>query len=85
MESSIPIESSTQQIPQQSSDVPKPKEVRLCDVPVVDQQGAFNLLINFVTLAQKRGAFTIEESAKLWECIRFFTGAAPSPPPAEQS
>lgn len=80
MESSLPVESNMNQTPEQSSDLPKPKEVRLCDVPVADQQGAFNLLINFVTLAQKRGAFTIEESSKLWECIKFFTGPTSSPP-----
>jgi hypothetical protein len=33
---------------------------------------ALNVIISFVSLAQKRGAFTLEESAKIWECIKKF-------------
>lgn len=50
----------------------KPAEVKLVDIPVRDENTSFNLMINFLVLAQKRGAFTIEESAKIWECIKVF-------------
>ena len=48
------------------------RETRLVDVVVADQNTALNLMVNFLTLAHKRGAFGIDESAKIWECIRTF-------------
>ena len=50
------------------------KQVRLVDVPVNTQQDALQLIVTFLNLAQKRGAFTLDESAKLWECIKTFQG-----------
>ena len=51
---------------------PVKKEVRLVDVPVVDEISALNLLVSFLNLAQRRGVFTIDESAKIWECVKKF-------------
>ena len=48
------------------------KQVRLVDVPLNSQQEALQLLVTFLHLAQKRGTFTLDESAKLWECIKMF-------------
>jgi hypothetical protein len=48
------------------------KNVRIVDVPVTIQQEALQLIVTFLNLAQKRGAFTLDESAKLWECIKTF-------------
>jgi hypothetical protein len=48
------------------------KQVRLVDVPLNTQQDALQLLVTFLHLAQKRGSFTLDESAKLWECIKMF-------------
>jgi len=45
---------------------------KLVDVAVPDDNAAFNLIVSFVSLAQKRGAFNIQESSKLWECISRF-------------
>jgi hypothetical protein len=53
--------------------VQKPKELRLADVEVKSQPIALNLMVSFLNLAQKRGAFTIDESAKIWECIQMFS------------
>ena len=50
----------------------KPKTL-LVDVKVSDQNSALNLMIAFLSVAQKRGAFNMQESAKLWECIKKFT------------
>ena len=47
---------------------------KLVEVPVTDQNAALNLMVSFLNLAQKRGTFTIDESAKIWECIKLFTG-----------
>ena len=52
--------------------VPEKKQVRLVDVPINTQNDALQLLVTFIHLAQKRGAFTLDESAKLWECIKMF-------------
>lgn len=48
------------------------KEVRLVDVPIADENTALNVMVSFLTLAHKRGVFGIDESAKIWECIRMF-------------
>jgi len=53
--------------------VPVPqKEVKLVDVQVTDENIALNVMVSFLSLAHKRGAFGIDESAKIWECIRMF-------------
>ena len=51
---------------------PNPKEVKLIDVVIVDENTSLNVMISFLSLAQKRGAFGIDESAKIWECIKIF-------------
>lgn len=48
------------------------KEVRIVDVPVTDEMSALNLFVSFLNLAQRRGIFSIEESAKIWECVKKF-------------
>ena len=47
-------------------------EVKLVDVKVVDENVALNLLVSFLNLAQRRGVFTMDESAKIWECVKKF-------------
>ena len=56
-------------------------EVRLVDVPVSDQNVALNLMVSFLSMAQKRGAFGIDEAAKIWECIKMFE--IPTAPPSD--
>ena len=47
-------------------------EIRLVDVQINDENTALNVMVNFLSIAQKRGSFTIDESAKIWECIKIF-------------
>lgn len=47
-------------------------EIRLVDIQVTNENTALNLLVNFIHLAQRRGAFNIDESAKIYECIKMF-------------
>jgi hypothetical protein len=47
-------------------------KTRLVDVSVTNQNEALQLIATFLNLAQKRGAFSLDESAKLWECIKMF-------------
>jgi hypothetical protein len=47
-------------------------QVKLVDIEVKDENTALNLLVSFVNLAQRRGAFSIDEAAKIWECVKKF-------------
>lgn len=49
-----------------------PVQVKLVDVQVTDENVALNLLVSFISVAHKRGIFTLDESAKIWECISKF-------------
>lgn len=53
-------------------DPPSANEIRLIDVPVTDENIALNVLVSFLNIAQKRGTFSIAESAKIFECIQKF-------------
>ena len=48
------------------------KEVLLSELEINDPNTALNVLISLVNLANKRGAFDVKESAKIWECIEQF-------------
>lgn len=50
----------------------KKPEVKLVDIPVTDENVALNLLVGFLSLAQRRGVFGLDESAKIWECVQKF-------------
>ena len=60
---------STTEIPTASGEK---KQTRLVDIPVTNQNEALQLIVTFLNLAQKRGSFTLDESAKLWECVKHF-------------
>lgn len=51
-------------------------ELRLVDIEIKDENTALNVMVNFLGLAQKRGVFSIDESAKIWECIKMFQKSA---------
>ncbi len=48
------------------------EEIKLVDIEIKDENTALNLIVSFLALAQKRGSFTFDESAKIWECIKMF-------------
>jgi len=48
------------------------KQTRLVDIPIQNQNDALQLIATFLNLAQKRGSFTLDESAKIWECLKYF-------------
>jgi len=45
---------------------------KLVDVEIKDEVTALNVIVSFVNLAQRRGIYSIDESAKIWECIKMF-------------
>lgn len=54
---------------------PQNKEMKLIDIPIRDENTALNVMVSFLSLAQKRGSFSFDESAKIWECIKMFQKA----------
>lgn len=53
-------------------DESKPPPVDLLNIEVTDDNVALNLIVSFLNLAQSRGAYTFEESSKIWDCIQRF-------------
>ena len=49
-----------------------PPTVNLTKVKVDSENIAFNLIVSFVGLAQRRGAYALDEAAKIFECIEKF-------------
>jgi len=45
---------------------------KLIDMPITDENAALNILVGFIDVAQKRAVFNLEESHKIWECIKKF-------------
>jgi len=52
----------------------------LINAEVTNETVALNILVSFLNLAQRRGIFSIDESAKIWECIGKFQKSSPPPP-----
>lgn len=53
---------------------PVKKTISLVNIPITDDNAALNVLVGFMGIAQKRGAFDMQESSKIWECVKRFTG-----------
>ena len=62
--------SETQEQPQQQQS--QQQQVNLVDVPITNENVSLNVMVGFLNTAQKRGVFNVQESAKIWECIRIF-------------
>jgi hypothetical protein len=54
------------------------KEVNIMDVPVSNQNIALNVMVFFLNSAQRRGAFSMDESAKVWEAVKMFVTPEPA-------
>jgi hypothetical protein len=73
------------QVAEEETPAPAPaqQEVPIVDIPVNSHNTALNILVALTGVAQKRGAFNIQESAKLWECIQAFNTPAAAAPDAD--
>jgi len=71
LEENVVLSSSEKEVQEE-----KPVEIRLVDVVVANESVALNLLVAFLSLGQRRGVFTMEESAKIWECVKQFQKTA---------
>ena len=47
-------------------------EISILDIPIENENVALNVLVSFLNLGQRRGIFSVPESAKIWECIQKF-------------
>jgi len=64
----------TQETQQQTTQQP---QVKLSDLKVNTENDALNYMVGFLELAQRRGVFTLEEAAKINECVAKFRRTAP--------
>jgi hypothetical protein len=60
--------------------MPSQQDIRLIDVAITDENIALNVIVSFLNVAQKRGTFSIAESAKIFECIQKFVQQPPAAP-----
>ena len=70
-ENSIP-ETKSQNDPNQKSQNILPQQDNLLTVSIDNENVALNVLVCFLGLAQKRGAFALNEAAKIHECVLAF-------------
>jgi hypothetical protein len=72
MESPTPLNEEVPPVPESSPSTEEAKEVKLVDVAIDTPNTALNVIVSFLNLAQKRGAFGIDEAAKIWDCVKMF-------------
>ena len=65
-------EEPTEQPVEQTTEQNTEKQIRFVDVEVSSDNVALNLMVAFLNMAQRRGAYSMDESAKIWECVRRF-------------
>ena len=63
--------------PQQPIQQQQQQQVKLADLKVNTENDALNYMVGFLELAQRRGVFTLEEAAKINECVAKFRRPAP--------
>ena len=70
-------ESATEQPVEQQA--PVQRQVSLTQIPVNTENAALNMLVAFLQVAQKRGAFSLEEAGKIMESVNVFQRNVPQP------
>lgn len=51
-------------------------QAKLMSLPINTENDALTVMVSFLNIAQRRGVFSIDESAKIWECIKKFQRVA---------
>ena len=70
-EADVVVEESAAVVEEAASTTEEAK-INILDLDISSENVALNVIVTFVNLAQKRGAFDVRESAKIWECIQKF-------------
>ena len=52
-----------------SAEAESENQTKLTEVDISNENVALNVMVGFLNLAQRRGAFSLDESSKIWECI----------------
>ena len=52
----------------------EPPKIDLLSIDIKDENTALNVLVGYLGIAQRRGAFAINESSKIYEAIKMFKG-----------
>jgi hypothetical protein len=47
-------------------------KAQLMSMSVNNENDALNIIVSFLNIAQRRGSFSLDESAKIFECIKMF-------------
>ena len=71
---SAPVQTQTQSQSQETTT----REVSVVDVEVTNENVALNVMVALLNMAQRRGVYTMQESAKAWECVQKFMRPAQS-------
>ena len=79
------VSKTTTETVEQSEGTPQQpqQQVKLADLKVNTENDALNYMVGFLELAQRRGVYTLEEAAKINECVAKFR--RPVPPPESQA
>jgi hypothetical protein len=78
------VESTPQQGHAQPQQPQQQQQVKLEDLKVNTENDALNYMVGFLELAQRRGIFSLEEAAKINECVAKFRRPVPQPQPTSQ-
>jgi hypothetical protein len=59
---------------QKAPTLPSLQQVRaqLISMPVTNENQALNIMVSYLNICQRSGIFSLEESAKIFECIKIF-------------
>ena len=76
-ENTVVSEQSPVQQEQQQQQPQQGQQVNLLELPVTNENEALNVMVNFLHLAQRRGAFAIAEAAKVYDCVKIFQKQQP--------
>ena len=77
------VSKTTTETVEQSQGTPQQQQVKLADLKVNTENDALNYMVGFLELAQRRGVYTLEEAAKINECVAKFR--RPVPPTESQA
>ena len=56
----------------QTPEQPQVPQVNLMTMPLENQNQALNVMVGFLNVAQRRGAYGVDESARIWDAMKFF-------------
>jgi len=78
------VESTPQQGHAQPQQQQQQQQVKLEDLKVNTENDALNYMVGFLELAQRRGIFSLEEAAKINECVAKFRRPVTQPQSTSQ-